>query len=79
MGLRCFCVLAILVGLTPSAFATEQPGVARRASCSVVRYYVARYSVAAAEQWARSNGMSEGQIEAARRCLKGTTMRTAQG
>jgi hypothetical protein len=34
-----------------------------------VRYYVAKYSAAAAETWARSHGATEAEIEAARRCL----------
>lgn len=35
----------------------------------VVRYYVAKYSAAAAETWARSKGATEAEIEVARRCL----------
>jgi len=38
-------------------------------SCAVVRFYVARYSEAAAETWARSHGASDAEIETARRCL----------
>jgi hypothetical protein len=47
-------------------------------SCSVVRYYVAKYSVSAAEQWARDKGASEAEIETARRCLRPETTRTAR-
>jgi hypothetical protein len=36
----------------------------------VVRYYVAKYTVAVAEAWARSKGATEAEIEKARRCLK---------
>jgi hypothetical protein len=54
MGLRLLCVLAVCMAFAPDALAVEQPGVFRRASCSVVRYYVAKYSEAAAESWARS-------------------------
>ena len=83
MGLRWFFVVAMVFGLTPEAFAGEQSGgVFHRASCSVVRYYVARYSESAAEAWARSKGATEAEIEAARHCLNGApaaTMRTAQG
>jgi hypothetical protein len=43
-----------------------------------VRYYVAQYSASAAEQWARSKGASDAEIEAARRCLKPDTVRTAK-
>lgn len=78
MGLRWFLVIAILAGAAPKAFAGEQPGVFHRASCTVVRYYVAKYSESAAEAWARSKGATEAEIEAARRCLKGMPMRTAQ-
>src|SRR5262245_59014090 len=38
-------------------------------SCAVVRFYVAKYSEAAAEAWARSHGASDAEIETARRCL----------
>jgi hypothetical protein len=38
-------------------------------SCAVVRFYVAKYSEAAAETWARSHGASDAEIETARRCL----------
>ena len=38
-------------------------------SCAVVRFYVAKYSEAAAEKWARSHGASDAEIETARRCL----------
>jgi len=38
-------------------------------SCAVVRFYVAKYSEAAAEKWARSHGASDAEIETARHCL----------
>jgi hypothetical protein len=41
-----------------------------RMSCAAVRYYVALYSATAAEQYARSKGASDSEIEAARRCIK---------
>lgn len=70
MLIRGFVVSAALMALAPdAAFAGEQPGVFRRASCSVVRYYVAKYSAGAAEAWARSHGATDAEIEAARRCL----------
>lgn len=43
----------------------------RRLSCTVVRHYVAKYSEAAAESWARGRGATDAEIEAARRCLSG--------
>ncbi len=78
MGLRWICVVVVCLGVSPSAFAGEQSGVLRRVSCSVVRFYVAKYSAPAAEQWARSKGASEAEIEAARRCLNSETTRTAK-
>jgi hypothetical protein len=61
---------AALLAFAPDAMAGEpQPGLFRRASCTVVRYYVAKYSAAAAETWARANGATEAEIETARRCV----------
>jgi hypothetical protein len=70
MWLRCMCVAAIYLGLIPQAQARAQSGVLHRASCTVVRFYVAKYSAPAAEAWARSHGATEAEIEAARHCLK---------
>ncbi|WP_074118421.1 hypothetical protein [Bradyrhizobium sp. AS23.2] len=70
MLIKGFAVSAALLALVPDAMAGEpQPGVFRRASCTVVRYYVAKYSAAATETWARSHGATEAEIEAARRCV----------
>jgi hypothetical protein len=77
MNLRWLCVLLLCLGASTAASAQE-PGVFRRVSCSVVRYYVAKYSVSAAEHWAREKGASEAEIEAARRCLKSEPTRTAR-
>jgi hypothetical protein len=79
MGLRWLVVVAIVFGLSSPASAGE--GIIHRASCSVVRYYVAKYSASAAEAYARSKGASEAEIDAARRCLNGAPsrpVRTAQ-
>ena len=38
--------------------------------CWMVRKAVAQYSEAAVETWARSKGVSDKEIEKARRCLK---------
>jgi hypothetical protein len=80
MGLRWLFIVAVVLGFSPvEAFASE--GVLHRASCSVVRYYVAKYSAPAAEAWARSKGASDAEIEAARRCLStapSRAIRTAQ-
>lgn len=70
MLIKGLVVTAALMALAPDvAVAGEQPGLVRRASCTVVRYYVAKYSAAAAETWARSHGATEAEIEAARRCV----------
>ena len=46
-------------------------------SCAVVHFYVAKYSEAAAETWARGHGASEADIETARRCLHSANVQTA--
>ena len=46
-------------------------------SCAVVRFYVAKYSEAAAERWARSHGASDAEIETAHHCLHSATVQTA--
>jgi hypothetical protein len=38
--------------------------------CWVIRKAVAQYGAAAVESWARAKGISEKEIEQARRCLK---------
>ena len=78
MGLRWIFVFAVFLGVSPPALAGEPSGMLRRVSCSVVRYYVAKYSAPAAEQWARSKGATEADIEAARHCLGAETTRTAK-
>lgn len=70
MLIRGFALSAALLAFAPDAMAGEpQPGVFRRASCTVVRFYVAKYSAAAAETWARSHGATDAEIEAARHCV----------
>ncbi|MDA9530430.1 MULTISPECIES: hypothetical protein [unclassified Bradyrhizobium] len=70
MLIRGFAFSAALLTFAPDAMAGEpQPGLFRRASCTVVRYYVAKYSAATAETWARAHGATEAEIEAARRCV----------
>src|SRR5436190_7417483 len=46
-------------------------------SCGVVRFYVAKYSQAAAEKWARGHGAGDAEIETARRCLHSPNVQTA--
>ena len=63
MGLRAFFIVAaVLVSSSQIVEAAEQ-SVLRRVSCSVVRFYVAKYSAGAAEAYARSKGASEAEIE----------------
>jgi hypothetical protein len=77
MGFRLLFILAVLFAMAPAEASAE--GIFHRASCSVVRYYVAKYSASMAEAWARSKGASEAEIESARRCLDGhSRVRTAQ-
>jgi hypothetical protein len=67
-----------LASLGSGALAAGQSGIVQRMSCSVVRFYVAKYSASTAEMWARSHGATEAQIEAARRCIKDMPALTAQ-
>jgi hypothetical protein len=78
MALRWMMFAVLWSAMSPDAFAAEQTGTLHRISCTVVRYYVARYSASAAESWARSKGATEIEIEAARRCLPGGSTQTAQ-
>ena len=78
MRLRWGCVAVICLGLGPQAEAAEHSGLIHRASCSVVRFYVAKFSAYAAEAWARSHGATEAEIESARRCLRDAPSQTAR-
>ena len=77
MWTKWMCVAAIVSGWSPQAGASEHSGLLHRASCSVVRYYVAKYSAGAAEMWARSHGATETEIEAARHCIKESPVQAA--
>ena len=70
--------LSFSSSVTSNAVAGNRTGLVHRASCAVVRYYVAKYSVSAAEMWARSHGATDAEIEAARRCLNDAPAQTAQ-
>ena len=74
---RAIVALSILMALGQVAVAGERPSLVHRVSCTVVRYYVAKYSEMAAEAWARSHGASEAEIQAARSCLNGSGAQTA--
>ena len=69
--------LAIILSLTPGARAGGHSGIVNRVSCTVVRYYVAKYSASAAEIWARGHGATDAEIEAARHCLNDMPAQTA--
>jgi hypothetical protein len=72
LGLTGAFVFATSVGFMISASAAgagDASGYVRRASCTLVRYYVAKYSAPAAEAWARSKGATEAEINKARRCI----------
>ncbi len=66
---RAVGAIALTFSLTSTALAGHHPGIVQRVSCSVVRYYVAKYSASTAEMWARSHGATEAEIATARRCL----------
>ena len=79
LGLTVAFGVAASVGVLTSAStagAREASGLVRRASCTLVRYYVATYSAPVAEAWARSKGATDAEIRTARRCI--TPQRTAQ-
>ena len=73
---RSLCLLAVCFGLPSGASAGERSGLFHRASCTVVRYYVAKYTASTAEAWARSHGATDAEIEAARHCLQTTPVAT---
>ncbi|SDR95946.1 hypothetical protein SAMN05444158_0548 [Bradyrhizobium canariense] len=77
MVVRMVSVLAVVLGLSTNAFAGERTGILHRMSCTMVRYYVALYSASAAEQYARSKGASDAEVEAARHCMKPEAAQTA--
>ena len=66
---RAVGAVALTFCLSSTALAGHHPGIVQRVSCTVVRYYVAKYSASTAEMWARSHGATDAEIEAARRCL----------
>jgi hypothetical protein len=74
MWTRLTSAAVVCLALAPQANAS---GIFHRASCTVVRFYVAKYSASAAEMWARSKGATDSEIEAARHCLKESPMQTA--
>jgi hypothetical protein len=57
---RLLAIIAVLLASCP----------AQAVPCWVVKKAVAQYGEAAVESWARSKGISDKEIEKARRCLK---------
>ena len=78
MFMRLIAAATLLLSIGSGANAGARHGVTHRMSCSEVRYYVAKYSAATAEMYARSHGATEAQIDAARRCLKDRSVQTVQ-
>jgi hypothetical protein len=74
MWTRLIGAAAICLACTPQASAA---GILHRASCAMVRFYVAKYSAPAAEAWARSKGATDAEIAAARLCIKDARVQTA--
>jgi hypothetical protein len=58
--IRTFLIVAALLASYP----------AQAVPCWVVKKAVAQYGEAAVETWARSKGISDKEIEKARRCLR---------
>jgi hypothetical protein len=69
--------LALSIAIVGDAVAGDQQRGLQRVSCTLVRFHVAKYSVGAAESWARSQGATEAEIENARRCLPSGSVQTA--
>lgn len=72
---RAILAFATLIALSQTA--TAGVPLFGHVSCAVVRFYVAKYSEAAAETWARSRGASDAEIETARHCLHSANVQTA--
>jgi len=72
---RAILAFALLIALSQTAKAGVP--LFGHVSCAVVRFYVAKYSEAAAETWARSHGAGDAEIETARRCLHSANVQTA--
>ena len=72
---RAFLAFVALIALNQTASAGVP--LFGHVSCGLVRFYVSKYSEAAAEKWARSHGAGEAEIETARRCLHPVSVQTA--
>lgn len=76
MFIRALVASIVFLAIPQTADASEKAGLFHRMSCTVVRYYVAKYSEGAAEAWARGKGATEAEILSARRCLGGRNTQT---
>lgn len=72
---RAIPAFVILIALSQTA--TAGVPLFGHVSCGVVRFYVAKYSEAAAEKWARGHGAGDAEIETARHCLHSANVQTA--
>ena len=79
MFMRAMAAATLILSFVSGAQASSQHGVRQRISCAEVRCYVAKYSAATAELYARSRGATEAQINAARRCLKDQAAQALKG
>jgi hypothetical protein len=77
MVLRGMFALGAMLALTDLA-AAGPSSLGHRMSCVAVRFYVAKYSAPVAESWARGQGATEADIDAARLCLRGQPAQTIQ-
>ncbi len=74
MLMKSILACSLLIAASQRAPASERP--VHHFSCTLVRFYVAKYSLPAAESFARSHGATEVDIETARHCL-GSSVQTA--
>jgi hypothetical protein len=74
MFMKSIVACSLLIASNQGAPASQRP--VHHYSCTLVRFYVAKYSLPAAESFARSHGATEVDIETARHCL-GSSVQTA--
>lgn len=67
--IRLSVLVTLSVGLGSRADAGERSSMIHRASCTVVRYYVAKYTAWGAETWGATQRRNRSEIAAARRCV----------
>src|SRR3569832_2468384 len=78
MRVRWGCVAVICLGLASQAEAAEHSGLIHRASCSVVRFYVAKFSAYAAEAWARNQRATKTKKETTQQSLRDAPSQSAR-